>query len=134
VAGNQGCTPGFWKNHTNAWCVSYTPTTPVSTVFNTSACGCNFSTLTFDQALQGEGGNTICDAELILFRAAIAALLNTCGGSGVNYPLGTSAIIAEVNGVLVAPCDRTTILNEASRLDTFNNGRAGCPLGGPATK
>jgi hypothetical protein len=58
----------------------------------------------------------------------ISALLNACS---IKYPLGTAQIISEVNTALKS-CDRNTILNEASRLDGFNNGRGGCPLGGPA--
>jgi hypothetical protein len=57
----------------------------------------------------------------------VSALLNACS---VSYPLTTAQIIAQVNAAL-ASCDRTTILNEASQLNGFNN--LPCPLGGPAT-
>jgi hypothetical protein len=136
VVGNQGCTPGFWKNHTglgrqaNAWCGTYSPNELVSNVFPSLAsteCGCDFTGLTFIQALQGGGGSTICDAQRILLRAAVAALLNACSGSGVSYPLTTDQIKTEVNAALTS-CDRNTTLNEAGRLDGFNNGPGGCPL------
>jgi len=138
VTGNQGCTPGFWKTHTglghqaNAWCSAYTTNTLVSTVFHTDKCGCDFSSLTFLEALGLSSGNTICEAQGKLFQMGVSALLNACTGSGVNYPLTTAQIISEVN-TAIDSCDRTTILNEASRLDGFNNGPGGCPLGGPAT-
>jgi hypothetical protein len=116
---NEGCTPGFWKSpqHVGLWCAAYTPTTLVSSVFDTTDCGCNFSSLTFRQALSGKGGSTICAAQLKLYQAAVAALLNACS---VNYSLSTAQIINEVNAAL-ASCDKSTILAEASRLDTFNN-------------
>jgi hypothetical protein len=119
ISCNEGCTPGFWKapQHFQSWCGGYTPNTPVSTVFDTTDCGCNFSSLTFRQALSGKGGTTICAAQAKLFQAAVAALLNACS---VNYPLSTAQIIAEVNAAL-ASCDKSTILAEASRLDGFNN-------------
>jgi len=78
------------------------------------------------QALSLKGGSTICGAQEILYRAGVAALLNSCS---VSYPLSTAQVIAEVNTAL-ASCDRATILAEATRLDAFNN--LPCPLGGPA--
>jgi hypothetical protein len=51
--------------------------------------------------------------------------LNAAAAFG--YPLHRVAVINEVNAAL-ASCDRTTILNEADRLDHFNNLR--CPLDG----
>ncbi len=130
VVGNQGCGLGYWKqqHHFDSWCGSYTPNTPVSTVFDTTDCGCDFSSLTFLQALQGAGfGPTVCNAQAKLYQMGVAALLNACPGSGVAYPLSTAQIIMEVNTALQS-CNRTTILNEAGRLDGFNNGPGGCPL------
>jgi hypothetical protein len=100
-------------------------------VFDTTDCGCDFSSLTFLQALQGAGfGPTVCNAQAKLYQMGVAALLDACA-LGANYPLSTAQIIAEVNAALQS-CDRNTILSEASRLDGFNNGPGGCPLGGPA--
>jgi hypothetical protein len=130
VIGNQGCGSGYWKQqqHFGSWCGSYTPDTLVSTVFDTTDCGCNFSSLTFLQALQGAGfGPTVCNAQAKLYQMGVAALLNACPGSGVAYPLSTAQVISEVNTALQS-CDRTAILNEAGRLDGFNNGPGGCPL------
>ncbi len=130
VIGNQGCGHGYWKQlqHFDSWCASYTPTTLVSTVFDATDCGCDFSSLTFLQALQGAGfGPTVCNAQSKLYQMGVAALLNACPGSGVAYALSTAQVISEVNTALQS-CSRTTILNEATRLDGFNNGPGGCPL------
>jgi hypothetical protein len=119
VVGNEGCTPGFWKQpqHFHFWCAPYAPNTLVSTVFDTTDCGCDFSSLTFLQALSGSSGPTICDAQRKLYQMGVSALLNACS---VAYPLSTAQIISEVNAAL-ASCDKSTVLAEASRLDTFNN-------------
>jgi hypothetical protein len=99
-------------------------------VFHTSECGCNFSTLTFLQALDLSSGNTLCEAQGMLFHQGVAALLNACASSGVKYPLTTPQVIAEVNAALDS-CNRTTTLSEKNRLDAFNNGPGRCPLGEP---
>lgn len=129
--GNQGCSPGFWKQpqHFMFWGCGYAPNTLVSSVgLLTDICGCDFSSLKMLQALNGSSGNTICDAQAKLYQMAVAALLNAC--STVEYPLTTPQIVSEVNATL-ASCSRDMILNEASRLNGFNNGPGGCPLGGP---
>jgi hypothetical protein len=51
-------------------------------------------------------------------------LLNS-SSSGVDYPLTTAQVIAQVNAAL-ATGDRDTILELATDLDRKNNG--GCPL------
>ncbi len=78
--------------------------------------------VTLLQALSFQGGSSTKEAAQILLRAAVAALLNS---TSVDYPLTTAQVIAEVNAAL-ASGDRSTILAEATRLDTFNN--LGCPL------
>jgi hypothetical protein len=95
-------------------------------VFDTTDCGCDFSGLTFLEALSLSSGNTLCEAQGKLYQMGVSALLNACS---VNYPLSTAQIISEVNTALQS-CDRSAVLSEASRLDGFNN--LGCPLGGPA--
>jgi Dictyostelium (slime mold) repeat len=119
---NEGCTPGFWKRHVDLWGCGYTRNEPVANVFDTTDCGCDFSNLTFFQALSLKGGSTLCGAQQTLYRAGIAAILSACS---VDYTLTTAQIISEVNTAL-ASCDRATILLEASRLDAFNN--LFCPL------
>jgi hypothetical protein len=129
--GNQGCGPGFWKQgqHFKFWGCGNAPNMLVSSAgLLTTACGCNFSSLTMLQALNGSSGNTVCDAQAKLYQMAAAALLNAC--STVEYPLMRTQIVSEVNAAL-GSCSRDTILNEASRISGFNNGPGGCPLGGP---
>jgi hypothetical protein len=116
--GNQGCTPGFWKNHTDAW-VGFSPSDLVSSVFSNAA---PYDVDTLLQALHFKGGPGVDGAKRILLRAAVAALLNS---TSVNYPLTTSEVITMTDNAL-ASGDRDTILSVASELDALNN--LGCPL------
>lgn len=131
--GNQGCTPGFWKNpkHFALW-TGYSPSQLVSSVFTVPAAfpdGSNGSSLgatSLAGALAFQGGSTLNGASQILLRAAVAGLLNSTS-SGVAYPLTTAQIISSTNSAL-ASGDRTTILNLATAIDNDNNGLGGCPL------
>ena len=118
TVGNQGCTPGFWKNHTDAW-VGYSPSDLVSAVFSNAA---PYDVDTLLQALSLKGGPGVDGAEQILLRAAVSALLNS---TSVNYPLTTAEVIT-MTGNALATGDRATILSLASELDALNN--LGCPL------
>ena len=118
--GNEGCTPGYWKNHTSAWDV-YTPSTTLGQVFANTG---GLSSASFAQALSFGGGSTLQGAKQILLRAAVAALLNAVDGD-VDYSLSGQQVINRVNQAL-ASNNRSTILNLANNLDTRNN--AGCPL------
>jgi hypothetical protein len=122
--GQEGCTPGFWKQpqHLDAW-VTYTPGQTLESVFDVpDAFGLDNVTLL--EALSLEGGPTTADAAEILLRQAVAALLNAASPE-VDYPLTEAEIIAQVNAAL-ASGDRDTILALAEQLDTFNN--LFCPL------
>jgi hypothetical protein len=127
--GNEGCTPGYYKNHTNNW-EEYSPTTLVSSVFNfagTSPAVMAYADTTFEEALRLRGGTGLDGATQILLRAAVAATLNAAH-EGVGYPLrreGEDGIFAMVNEAL-ASGDRQTILELAAYLDRLNN--LGCPL------
>jgi hypothetical protein len=88
------------------------------------SCPENYLTITFRDALSLQGGKDLCQKAEILYRAAAAAYLNSISGC-VQFPLNPGALIAEVN-TAAASCDITTIINEATRLDAFNN--AGCPI------
>jgi hypothetical protein len=78
-------------------------------------------------ALSLPGGSTLCDATGLLLKQGVAAALNACPSSGVAFPMTTAQVVSEVNAA-IASCDRDTILNEATRLNNFNNGVGGCPL------
>ena len=120
----EGCTLGYWKNHTNKWCSSYTTCTLYNSIFTESTLDPN---LTFLQALNLQG-NT--DGEN-LARQSVAALLNACSGSGVGFDLTEAQVIAQTNGAWLA--GGSNINTVATALDVLNN--AGCPLGGgPSVK
>lgn len=126
--GNQGCTPGYWKNHTSNW-QEYTPSTKVKFNFTIPASLASFvGNETFLQALQGGGGPGVNGAVTILLRAAVAADLNAAH-EGVGYPyrrfVEPFQIQAQVNAAL-ASLDRDTMLALATVLDDANN--LGCPL------
>jgi len=117
--GNQGCTPGYWKQpqHADSWKV-YSPNQDFDAFF-----GVNFfnPNITFLQAL-GNGGGGV-DA---LGRHAVAALLNAATGSGVNYAYTTAQIIDIVQGD--GAYAGLSVEARKNLLDAANNGVGGCPL------
>ena len=119
--GNEGCTPGYWKNHTSAWDV-YSPMQTVGSVFSGASASLADDTLL--QALSYQGGAGLLGAEQILLRAAVAALLNSADDV-VDYPLLTSQVINRVSAALASD-NRGRILTLATNLDNQNN--LGCPL------
>ena len=55
VAGNsEGCTPGFWKNHPEAW-QEYLPTQTIASVYS-GAAGTPYGNLNLLQGLSLQGG------------------------------------------------------------------------------
>ena len=124
TVGNQGCTPGYWKNHTDSWpATGYSPSQTVSSVFGQATLyAAGVSDLL--SALGFAGGAGAEGAAEILLRAATAALLNA-SHANVNYPAPPSAIIADVNSALGSQ-DRDGMLVLAAALDADNN--LGCPL------
>ena len=125
--GEEGCTPGFWKNHTSQW-EEHRPTTLLQRQFDIPDELAEFREVTFLQALKLQGGRGVDGAAEILFRAAVAAFLNAAH-EGVGYPYRRYnepfSIQAKVNAAL-ASGDRETMLDLAKVLDTANN--LGCPL------
>ncbi len=123
--GNEGCTPGYWKNHTSNW-QEYSPNQTLDSVFLNTNLG-KYSKTTLSQALALKGGTGVDGATQILLRAATASVLNAAH-EGLGYPLrraGSDGIFAQVRKAL-ASGDRATILNLAKKLDNLNN--LGCPL------
>jgi hypothetical protein len=110
--GGEGCTPGYWKNHLDAW-VGYDPGDDFNTTF-----GCELMPggTTFDDAINAKGGH-----ENALARHAVAALLNAASPD-VSYDLTEDEIIALVCG---ADSNWESVKD---MLDELNN--SGCPLGG----
>lgn len=118
--GDEGCTPGYWKNHLGSW-EGYAPNDLVSSVFTGAS---PFASNTLLEALNFGGGPGLDGAKKILLRAAVAALLNAAH-SDVDYTMTTTEVIDAVNAAL-ASGSRETILDVAGDLDTDNN--LGCPL------
>jgi hypothetical protein len=125
--GNQGCTPGYWKNHEQAWAVTgYSPNQIISTVFSNATLFPSLANKTMLQSLQGGGGNKLADSAKILLRAATAAVLDA-NNDKVAYPKIAAHVIYAVNQALASK-NRDTILALATTLDGYNNGAGGCPL------
>ncbi len=123
--GNEGCSPGFWKNHTDVW-EEYRPGTTLGSVWDIPGALASFRNDTFLQALGYGGGPGLTGAARILFRASVAAYLNAAH-EGLGYPL--RRFRATVNGpslesqieTALASGDRGTMLALASHLDDLNN-------------
>ena len=123
--GDEGCTPGYWKNHTDSWPpTGYSTGQKVQSVFSKASLYPSLGSSTLLQALSFQGGSDLTGAAGNLLRAATAALLNSAH-SGVDYPWVTAKVISDVNAALASK-DRDTILALASDLDQDNN--LGCPL------
>lgn len=125
VIGDEGCTPGYWKNHARSWAAAgLSPGQATGSVFSSASAFPSLASQTLLQSLQGGGGPGTLGAARILLRAAVAALLNA-SHPNVDYPSTTSDIVADVNAAL-ASNSRSTMLDLADELDRDNN--LGCPL------
>ncbi len=122
---DTGCTPGYWKNHTESWAgTGYSPGQTTGSVFSGASAFPSLASQSLLQSLQGGGGSGTLGAAKILLRAAVAALLNA-GHPDMNYPRTTAEILADVNAALGSN-NRNTMLALATALDNDNN--IGCPL------
>jgi hypothetical protein len=119
----QGCTPGYWKNHTGSWS-GYSASWKLRFVFSKVDRYDDLEHDTLLEALHYHGGSDTEGAAEILLRAAVAALLNA-SHSGVSYPRSLSSVVQDVNSALASK-SRTHMLWLANELDKDNN--LGCPL------
>jgi hypothetical protein len=112
--GNQGCTPGYWKQnqHADSWNAPYDPTDDFDTTFGVNLFNPDISLLDALNLGGGAGGKNQ------LARAAVAALLNAAEGF---YPMTTAQVIAAVQAATPA-----TYESVKNTLDANNN--LGCPL------
>jgi hypothetical protein len=122
---DQGCSPGFWKQHVTeaVWGpTGFSANHTVGSIFQ----GMHFSLAdnTLVEALNYEGGPGVLGAEKILLRSAVAALLNSAHPD-INYPRTTDEVIAQVNNALESG-DRDTMLDIKDELDADNN--LGCSI------
>ncbi len=145
--GDQGCTPGYWKNHTSNWpgvSISdddfgntslISPGAELGQLFgytNMENGGVGiYKHSTMLDALGFKGGTGVTGAGQILFRAASAAWLNAADDR-VNYlyrrTTDTATLLSIRTMVQNALGDRDAMLAVATLLDTANNGVGGCPL------
>ena len=113
ILAGQGCSPGYWKNH-STWPAPYTPSTLFSAVFENA-----FPGKTLQQVLGTGGGGLNA-----LGRQTVSALLNA-QATGVNYELAPLDVINQFNAVFPGG-DYDTVKNSFEAL-TDINGRI-CPL------
>jgi hypothetical protein len=122
---DEGCTPGFWKNHVARWAgTGLTAGQTTGSVFSAASAFPTLASRTLLQSLQGGGGSGTLGSARTLLRAAVAALLNAAHPN-LDYPLSTADVIAAVNAAL-ASNNRATMLTLATALD--NNNQLGCNL------
>lgn len=137
--GEEGCTPGYWKNHTDSWPSSYAPSTPLKTAFwFLDPAAPNLQDQTWDDAYHGFADDTMLEAlgygggpgldgaTRILLRAATAALLNV--DAEVAYITVNKPQIVKMVRDALKTQDRATIIAMAEWLDDANNSEDGCPL------
>jgi hypothetical protein len=148
----EGCTPGFWKNHTdwksyddnqNVTADDNSPSTSLAHMLRAptgngtdytfpSVYGPGFGDTTMLAALSLKGGSTLNGAAQILMRAATAAYINADAALAFPYRRYTDSfpgyggpLVYQVRDALDSQ-DRGTILTLATSLDAANN--LGCPL------
>jgi hypothetical protein len=133
VSDGSGCTPGYWRNHTDDWePTGYQPTQTVGSVFG-SAPGELIGDSLLDAVqyqTRSRARDSLLGAARTLLRAGVAALLDA-SHPDVDYPRSAGAVIQAVNAAL-ASGDRNTMLALAGELDDDNN--LGCPLSGTNTR
>ena len=117
----EGCTLGYWKNHTDRWCDAYSTCDLYGDIFANAPS--QLANMTLLQVLNVGGGGIYN-----LGRQSVAALLNTCSDE-VGYAYSDiESLISDVNDAFA----NGQAGSFGSYLDGLN--QAGCPLGGtPAT-
>ena len=115
----EGCTLGYWKNHTDQWCDEYLTCDTYGAIFMNAPS--ELASLSLLDVLNLGGGGVYN-----LGRQSVAALLNACS-IDVQYHFSTSQqVIDYVNAAFLA--GDYQISQAGSELDMYN--QAGCPLGG----
>jgi hypothetical protein len=147
--GDQGCTPGYWKNHTSNWPGSIptdddfgnlrvtAPGATMGDIFgytnmtNAGPAIAAYENTTLLAALSLKGGPGLDGAAQIEFRAAAAAWLNAADDR-VDYlyrrNIDTPTLLSIRTQVRQSLGDRDSMLAVATALDNANNGVGGCPL------
>jgi len=121
----QGCTPGYWKNHSDSWAAAgFSTGQSVESVFGQAGAYPALGVASLIEALDFNGGPGLEGAARNLLRAAVAGLLDA-SHPDVDYPRTPGQVVSEVNAAL-ASGDRDTMLSVAASIDQDNN--LGCPL------
>ncbi|MFD1096219.1 Ig-like domain-containing protein [Salegentibacter chungangensis] len=120
----EGCTLGYWKNHTDRWCEEYETCTLYENVFANAPQEFKDADLTLLEALNLGGGGIYN-----LARQSVAALLNTCSSGEDDIEFAYSDIETLIEDVNYAFAN-----GEAGSFGSYLDGlnQAGCPLGGSA--
>jgi hypothetical protein len=124
--GEDGCTPGFWKNHPACWCDAYYDNPELGTVFDIPA-GAEWDDIRDDtmmDALSYSSGPTFVRKSQKLLQHAVSALLNACNPD-VNYPATVTGIINAVNAALASD-DAGVVTDLKNQYDDWNN--LGCSI------
>ena len=122
--GTEGCTLGFWKNHTSAW-VGYSPTDTIGATFNLTTAQTPYASNTLLEGLNFGGGKDVLGGERILFKQAIAGLLNSAPVSTTERARPPHSIINMTRNAILSG-NRDRMVNLAHQFDIRNN--VGCPL------
>jgi hypothetical protein len=118
--GNEGCTPGFWKNHPEEWPI---PNRTLEEVYNVpDAFGLDNRTLL--QALSFQGGPGLAGMARNLLRHSVAGLLNILHPE-IEYPLTETQVINRTNTALNSG-SRAQMEAQKNEFASFNS--RGCPL------
>ena len=112
----EGLSPGYWKNHPADWPTPYAASTTLAQAGFSNGL---FGSKLLREALGFGGGPGVAGAQKILYRAAVAALLNAAA-DWIDYPMTTAQVLALVNEA-VAVGDRSGMLALAAKLDAQNN-------------
>ena len=126
--GNEGCTPGYWKNHQDNWEEYTTGSKLGNQNWDIPASLASYNDKTFLQALKFQGGTGLDGAAEVLFRAVVAAYLNAAH-EGVGYPYRRFQHPGNLQSWIrdtLATEKRAKYLELAAELDAANN--LGCPL------
>jgi len=116
-----GCTPGFWKRHTEYWPMSIRPDDYLFEHFVEAAIY-DLENFTVLEALSFKGGRSAVGGARILLRTASAALINALafGVYPDGYLYSVDQIIGYTNDALRSG-DRDYMLYHAFWFDFYNN-------------
>jgi hypothetical protein len=114
TTGNNGCTPGYWKNHLSQWPAPYAPGNSFNTTFSIGTNWWSNGVSLLDAMSAGGGGSNA------LGRHAAAALLNAKAGFSPDTP---AQVISRLQNAYSGSADV-----EATKDYFASRNELGCPL------